>query len=164
LYLPRVARICLAWGFRPHDVPDVAQDAFAAAWENLEQLRDVEKFPGWFARILRRAARAARKKRSPIDRSAIYNDEIASEILRGEDEDALHGIVAEECRRTIADVIREIPNAAMQEVVRRHYVDNQCIEDIIRETGVPAGTVLSYLHRFRQRYVPELRRRLDLED
>src|SRR2546423_12652194 len=35
-----------------HLAEDAAQEAFFAAWRNLDQLRQPEAFPGWFKRIV----------------------------------------------------------------------------------------------------------------
>src|SRR5262245_15883396 len=54
-----------------HLAEDAAQEAFLAAWRNLDQLRRPEAFPGWFKRIVlsqcHRLTRARQLDLVPLD-------------------------------------------------------------------------------------------------
>lgn len=51
---------------------ELAQETLLLAWQNLHQLRDLERFPAWLARIARNAVQAWRRKRQRdvVDRAA----------------------------------------------------------------------------------------------
>jgi RNA polymerase sigma-70 factor (ECF subfamily) len=59
--------VALAVLGRPADAEDVAQDAFAAAFEQLDRCREPAKFSGWLLSIVRNRAKNEREKRGLRD-------------------------------------------------------------------------------------------------
>ncbi len=56
-YLRAAYAVALAVLRRPHEAEDVAQDAFAVAFERLDSCREPDKFAGWLMQIVRNRAR-----------------------------------------------------------------------------------------------------------
>lgn len=59
--------VALAVLGRPHDADDVAQDAFVAALERIEDCREPARFSGWLVKIVRNRALHALEKRKLRD-------------------------------------------------------------------------------------------------
>lgn len=80
--------VALAVLRRPADADDVAQDAFVAALERIDDCRDPARFSGWLIRIVRNRALNALEKRKirdadELDDSAVYSN--AGDVaLRGQ--------------------------------------------------------------------------------
>ena len=96
--------VALAVLARPVDADDVAQDAFIAALERLEDCRDPARFSGWLLRIVRNRALHALDKRKLRDSAGDVDDAGAP---------ALHGDVVLRRRllaalATLTEVQREI--------------------------------------------------------
>ncbi len=56
-YLRPAYAVALAVLRRPHEAEDVAQEAFAVAFERLDTCREPERFAGWLMQIVRNRAR-----------------------------------------------------------------------------------------------------------
>ena len=69
--------VALAVLGRPHDADDVAQDAFVAALERIDDCREPARFSGWLIKIVRNRALHALEKRKLRD--AARDHELSNE-------------------------------------------------------------------------------------
>jgi RNA polymerase sigma-70 factor (ECF subfamily) len=122
------------------DAEDVAQDAFIAAFEQLDRCRDPERFPGWLAQIVRnRALNAAQSKRTAGAAAARLDPPEPSLAPTGEAV-GLRG-------RLLRALARITP--AQREVVLLHDLDEWTHAEIGESLGISA--VMSRQHLFQAR-------------
>ena len=81
------------------DAEDASQAAFLNAWRHLDQLQDVEAFPGWFTAIIRtECSRIIRKRRDSFPIEVAMNQEIGNEpidfVQQNHIRDAVHAAIA----------------------------------------------------------------------
>lgn len=128
-----------------HLAEDAAQEAFIAAWRNLDQLRKPEAFPGWFKRIVltqcNRQTRGKRLHSSPLDAMG----EVAS---GGPDPAALYE--QREGREAVLAAIRELPEHERTATLM-YYIGDYSQQEIAAFIGVPVSTVKKRLHTARGR-------------
>jgi RNA polymerase sigma factor (sigma-70 family) len=123
----------------PHTAEDAAQEALILAFTRLAELRELQAFPGWLRTIVRSAALKQQRKRRP--------DTLAESEAVAEQDDA---VVTAEVRQAVQGAVQELSEAQGQ-VIERHYLQGQKIEEIAAEMGLPAGTVKRRLHDAREK-------------
>jgi RNA polymerase sigma-70 factor (ECF subfamily) len=114
------------------DCADAVQEAILAAWLCIGQLRSVESFPAWVARIcIHRCYRITRSHR------------------RVEIQDEPETRDARDTRLDVVSAVDGLPEKLRLPVVF-HYFEDWSMEDTARALGIFQGTVKSRLHRARQ--------------
>jgi RNA polymerase sigma factor (sigma-70 family) len=116
---------------------DAAQQALLSVWQDLPQLRDLDRFEAWAYRVLVRACYAeGRKSRrwSPNMR-----------LLAAEEPMVVDGLSAVVDRDELERAFRSLSLNHRTVVVLHHYLDLP-LERVADIVGVPAGTVSSRLH------------------
>lgn len=133
------------------DAEDVAQEAFARAFQRLGQLRDRDRFRTWLVRVTWRLAldhrRGARRRTAREDAVA------APPVHRETQEDQL---LADERARQLWDAIDRLPDK-LRLVVVLNAIDENGVADVARLLGVPPGTVKSRLFDARRKLQEWLR-------
>jgi len=130
--------LALAFGLlgSSHEAQDAAQEAFLAAYRNLNSLRHARKFGPWVLRIARRAAQRARKQRNLrryLPAPSDWPDSRQDPARQAETADAL-------------SLIARLPRHE-QVVLGLRYLDGLTTVEISRATGRPLGTVTKQLSR-----------------
>ena len=124
---------------------DAAQEAFIAAWQKLDQLRQPEAFPGWFRRIVltecNRLTRGKRLRATPLD------DGIS---VPSADADPQTFIERDELIGVVSAAINELPENERMVVVL-FYVEECSQSDISAFLEVPTTTVAKRLYSARIR-------------
>lgn len=119
------------------EAEDAVQDALVAAWQGFDRLRESERFPAWFDRILVNGCRDRLRRRGtvrfvPIDPSM---DPAAGDPFRALIErDAL-----------LVGIGRLTPDERIVVVLR--FWDDLSLDQIADRLDWPLGTVKSRLHR-----------------
>ena len=122
---------------------DVVQEAFIAALQGLDGLRNADAFPGWLHQILRRQAfRIGRKHRSTIPQD-MESTPAATPSLENQ-------IERNELRRIVRDALDRLPTAERDAAVR-FYIERQRCLDIAQALSIPPGTVRRRLFDARTR-------------
>lgn len=123
-----------------HLAEDAAQEAFLAAWRNLDQLRQPAAFPGWFKSIvLSQCHRLTRGKRLPT-----VGLDAATELpANGNDPESAFE-VKEERQRVLAS-IHALPEAERM-VTLLFYVGDYSQNDVATFLDVPVTTVKKRLY------------------
>jgi RNA polymerase sigma factor (sigma-70 family) len=119
------------------EAEDAVQDALAVAWQSFDQLRDVDKFGGWFDRIVANGCRDRLRRRNTVRFIPIADgvdpagrDPFQAFLERDALLGGLDGLSADE--RAV--------------VVLRFWADLP-LEGIAERLDWPLGTVKSRLHR-----------------
>jgi RNA polymerase sigma-70 factor, ECF subfamily len=141
-----VVAACSAILRNPDEAQDVAQDAFVQAYRSLAGYRGDGTFGAWIARI---ATRMAVQRASALRRNSMPElpDDLYSQDRNGDPELQLMDLEHSDALRA---AIRNLP-ADQREVVALRFYSDMPIEQIALQTGIPAGTVKSRLHRALQR-------------
>jgi len=125
---------------RPHEVDDLVQEVFLAAWRKLSRLRDPESFGAWLAAIARNRARDFHRRHAatggvrPLSEALV---EAEAPPDRAEAVDDADEVLAR---------IRELPEAYREPLVLR-LVEGMNGPEIAERTGLTAGSVRVNLHR-----------------
>jgi RNA polymerase sigma factor (sigma-70 family) len=128
-----------------HLAEDAAQEAFVAAWRNLDQLRQPGAFPGWLKRIvLSQCSRLTRGKRLPT----VGLDAVADVAASGVDPAGVYE--ARERRERVFTAIRKLPEAE-RIAMALFYVGDYSQNEIAAFLEVPLTTVKKRLYSARQR-------------
>jgi len=127
------------------DVDDAVQEAFLAAWRNLQTLAEPVKFPGWLMQIARRTAIDQRRRKKPT--VELFDDAATTEAPpRAE-------------ARQVLRTIGELPEAYRETLVMR-LVEGMSGPEIAGATGMTPESVRVNLSRG----MKLLRNKLDASD
>ena len=132
----------LAWAQQvtgtSHSAEDAAQEALMVAFTRLNELREIEAFPGWLRAIVRSAAMKQDRRRRP--------DTTAEPEAVAEETDP---VVVAEVRQAVQGAVQEL-SQTQQQVIERFYLQGQKVEEIAVALGLPPGTVKRRLHDARE--------------
>ena len=144
-------RVAYRWCGNRQLAEEIVQETWIGAWKNLPQLHDTSRLKPWLFGILRNQFYKAinKAKRSPRLEPLAADDFCAGESNSAIDETVQQALImlAEEQRLPILLVSME----------------GWSTEEAAQWLGVPKGTLLSRLHRGRQRLKEILTRELELE-
>ncbi len=119
-----------------HAAQDVAQDAFAVAFQRLGTLRRPGRFAPWILGIARRKAIDLWHERSKRSQETVPPETIAAHR---------DGPLDERVEKAF-EVIDRLPERQRQVVLYR-YCDGLSVREIAKATGSPVGTVTKCLSR-----------------
>ena len=152
--LPATFRSVLAILGNESDARDTTQAIFVQAWRNLPSLRDPERFPAWFGRIVVNTARSSMR-----GRRRRHVREISFAGLPDEGE-SLTGSSADFDDRTASIDRLERAFERLSDGERAclwlHHHEGLSLADIGQRLGVPAKTVKSRLFTARRALEREL--------
>jgi RNA polymerase sigma factor (sigma-70 family) len=131
-----------------HDAEDALQEAFVSAWTRLPDLREPERWAGWFRRIVVSAAIDQHRRRR--------RRTLASFIRRVEPVPDSSG--AFELREALDAELASLDPIDRALLALRYGLDLE-MPDVAAALGMPVGTAKSRVHRALQR----LRRRRSLD-
>jgi RNA polymerase sigma factor (sigma-70 family) len=128
-----------------HHAEEAAQEAFAAAWQKIHQLREPAAFPGWFRRILHTECSRIRR-RSNVAASPIEDEN----QIRVEGDDPHKLIETSELKAAVHDALGTLPTGE-RTVVALFYLRQHSHTEISAFLGLPPTTVAKRLYSARQR-------------
>ena len=145
-YHRRIYGLCFRLLGSVPDAEDLAHEAFVEAWLKLAQLREPAKFGAWLRQVALNLCRARlrRARRAPEP----LGDDPAAEPAPPEPVGEIAARLPMHLSRISAD---------HRMVLVLHYIEGLSCEEIARFLDVPAGTVMSRLHRGRR----ALKRQID---
>lgn len=135
----------------PHLAQDAFQEATIAAWRQLPNLRDLDRFEPWISRILVHACYAESRKRTRWT-SHVRVLEADENAAAFGDADSIHD------RDELERAFRDLPVEQRAVFVLHHHLGLPLVE-VAARLGIPAGTARSRLHYSTR----ALRRALSLE-
>lgn len=127
----RMVRAILLGRVPRHDVDDLLQDVFVAAYTRIRELRDPAAFGGWLAAI-------ARNRATDHLRQTRRHEELPPELPGGDPVEA--------DTLAVLDVVRRLPEAYRETLLMR-LVEGMSGAEIAARTGLSAGSVRVNLHR-----------------
>jgi len=129
-----------------HLAEDVAQEAFLAAYENLDQLKDPEAFPGWFRQIvLSKSNRQVRAKKPTVEA-----DSPNTQALAASSPDPEAALETHQTQTLVHQAIAALPDH--ERLVTTHfYLTGYSQQEIAELLELPVTTVKKRLQRARQR-------------
>lgn len=124
----------------PDDARDVAQECFVAAWRDLPNLRQVDRFEVWLRRIVINRSRNALRSRGRRPTQRLEGMTVAETASRSPDfRDAIH-------ERDALDAAFEGLSADHRAAVVLHYGAELSIRETAEAMGVAVGTAKSRLN------------------
>lgn len=150
------ADICFKMAIHPEDKKDLVQEIYLKAWKNLAGFRFQSRLTTWLAQIAYNTClNYLNKKKFPVvtDLTGIdaeYQREHTNDsLLASPLTDAATLISQSETKKIIALAIEGLPPVYKTIITLFHYHD-MGYEEIGIITGLPVGTVKSYLYRARK--------------
>jgi RNA polymerase sigma-70 factor (ECF subfamily) len=152
---------------RRHEVADdVVQDAFLRAWQALSSFDLARPFGPWIARIA--ANLAINHVRSPLAREEALPEDHGE--TAGAGADPLRQALEGEAQRALQSALHALP-AEQRAVFVLRAVEDLSYREIADALGLQVGTVMSRLHRAREKlavalapHLGEARRRVRAEE
>ena len=139
-----------------HKSEDIAQETFLTAWRKLDELRDVEKLPGWLCGIARNLAHHARVKQSKIQTVSIAE---AVEIAEQKDDPA-RILAQNEQNRLIWTALEKIPEKYRLPLVL-FYRSEKSIPEIADALEISKDVLSMRLSRARKYLRRELEKQVE---
>lgn len=129
------------------DVKDICQEVFIKVFLNLEKFKFDSKLSTWIATIAYRLALNHLKKKKKISYSDI-NDEVIIDFTEAE-KTPMQKLQENEKRAYIHKVVNSLP-IQYRTVITLYHLNDFSYQEIAEITGMPDGTVKSYLFRARK--------------
>ena len=138
-YQGMVYSICYRMTANSTDAEDLAHDAFIDAFLKLDQLQHPERFAGWLRALTLNTCRMwYRRRRVEWEE---WTEESTPALAEAVEEENLYG-------RLVQGISKLKPDQRLMLVL--HYWEGMSYEEAAEFLDVPAGTVMSRLHRSRQ--------------
>lgn len=132
---------------------ELVQETYMAAWKNLDSLKDPEKLKGWMFSILRNQFHKNLRNR-PIQHALLESDAILSP-------DSLSPNTEDDGRqKQIQTALQQLPEKQKMPLLLV-TMEGMSIDDAAEILQIPRGTVLSRLHRAKQKLKSMIQRQRD---
>lgn len=150
-YQDRVYAVAYGVVRHPDDALDLAQEAFARAFQSLQSFRGEARFSSWIHRIVVNLAldhlrRGARKEAAPFDDRLAVAPTSASST----DADPSVAVERQEIRERLRLGVAALPPEQRATLLLRE-VEGLSYREIARAMGCSIGTVMSRLHYARRK-------------
>ncbi len=133
----------------PADADELAQETFLLVHRKLAQFRGESALSTWIGQIaFSLSTRFLQRKRIPLVESDIAEDDLLERI--GDDHDLAESIADAELFGHVATAMNELP-PIQRTLLTLFHLEEQTVDDVAQITGLPVGTVKSYLFRARAR-------------
>lgn len=129
-----------------HRSEDIAQEAFVAAWRQLAELREPEKFKSWVCGIVRNLANSSLRKdeRTPTARA----DQECGLEAQADTTTPLQNLIDSEERAVLMRQLQELP-ATYREPMVLFYRQNESVASVAEALGISEDAVKQRLSRGR---------------
>jgi RNA polymerase sigma factor (sigma-70 family) len=125
----------------PADAPDVTQEAFVAAWQQLSRLRDPGAFAPWLRRICVNRSRNWLRMRARRPRASMQTDDLSAPAIPDPRDDFRVAVEA----RAVLEPAFESLTPDQRAVLALHYSMGFSIADAADALGIRVGTAKSRL-------------------
>ncbi len=144
----------------PAAAQDLTQEAFIRAFRHLATFDAAHKFSNWILRIARNAAIDALRRREPefvpLDEDGEGRAAPAETIPAPPGEDGFRRLERQDAARALERALSGLRPEYRELIVLRYHEDLS-YEEIAEVTGLPLGTVKSFLHRARAEMAARLK-------
>ncbi len=138
----------------PADADELAQETFLRVHRTLPQFRFESALSTWIGQIaFSLGSRFLQKKRIPLVEAGEDGDDPLDRV--GDERDLAAGFADAELYQHVAAAIERLP-PIQRTLLTLFHLEEQSIDEAATITGLPAGTVKSYLFRARARLRAEL--------
>lgn len=138
------------------DRKDVAQEVYLKIFNSLSNFRFESKLSTWIGQVTYNTCLAYLKKKKPLLLESFTgqeDEENGIERLLNNQHDLENELeiqlLEDEVRRTLASAVEKL-SPLYQTLIGLYYQQEQSMLEIVQITGLPQGTVKSYLFRARQ--------------
>jgi RNA polymerase sigma-70 factor, ECF subfamily len=140
---PHVYRFCYSLCANEGEAQDATQHAFLQLVKASASIKDWDRVRSWLFTVAKRAVMESHKKQRKMDQFSVVHDHEEAAALDTGAGDRADGISA------VAALQKLEPN--MREALSLFYLQQYSYEQIAAHTEAPLGTVMSRLHRGKQR-------------
>ena len=152
-YQGRILKLISRFINNPHDVSDVAQEAFLKAYRALPKFRGESAFYTWLYRIAVNTAKnyLASGQRQPTETAVDFNEmeQIEQSVALKEQTTPERLLLTRELQETIISAIENLPMDLRSAITLRE-LDGLSYEEIATVMECPVGTVRSRIFRARE--------------
>ena len=149
LHQGAVYRLCLRFLRVPEEARDAAQEAFVRAFEAVHTFDPTLPFGPWVLRIARNHCLDLLRRRARANALEV------ADPVAGLGQDSFEAVAAGELRAALSEAVARLPEAQREALVLFH-LERQSYREIAEILEVPIGTVMTWLHRGRQRLREQL--------
>jgi len=153
LYQPRMLRTALRILRNMDDAEDAVQQAFVAAWKNLDKFRGDSSFSTWITRITLNEALTAMRRRKhqfvQLNESSADQAETFSPLHVSGGEDPEQSILRREREQLLRGSLDSV-KPGYREAMQLRLLEDLSLEEISRRLRIPVNTVKIHLYRGRQ--------------
>jgi RNA polymerase sigma-70 factor (ECF subfamily) len=133
----------------PSDADELSQETFLQVHRKLAQFRGDSKLSTWIGQIaFSLAARFLQRKRIPLAEPSDSSDEPLDRV--SDESDLLESVADAELYQHVAAAMEQLP-PIQRTLLTLFHLEEQSVEEAAEITGLPTGTVKSYLFRARAR-------------
>lgn len=133
----------------PADADELAQETFLQVHRKLPQFRHESALSTWIGQIaFSLAARFLQRKRIPLQEPGEDGEDPLAQL--GDERDLAAGFADAELFQHVASAMERLP-PIQRTLLTLFHLEEQTIEEAAEITGLPVGTVKSYLFRARAR-------------
>lgn len=130
-------------------VNDVLQDAYVKTFQNIGQLEDPEKFPGWLATIVTNTALNELKKRKPLLFSQISDEDQNLDFTDNLEDDRVDtqpelSMDQAETKRLVQEMLEALSDE-QRVCILMYYMEEKSVKEIAQILAVSENTVKSRL-------------------
>lgn len=139
---------------------DLCQDVFLRVFKRLHSFRGEARLSTWIAAIAYNTTATYLKRKKVMNEQELDNAGLAALMESGSS--ASDSLDQEEIKRLLLGSIELLP-LHYRTILTLYYLDEFSYREIGEITGMPEGTIKSYLHRSRQLLKSKLEKILDHE-
>lgn len=139
---------------------DLCQDVFLRVFRKLHSFRGEARLSTWIASIAYNTAASYLKRKKVMNEQDLDNAGLAA--LKETENPAADEWDREEIKKLLLDTIETLP-LHYRTILTLYYLDEFSYREIGEITGLPEGTIKSYLHRSRHLLKSKLEKILDHE-
>ncbi|MBI1923423.1 sigma-70 family RNA polymerase sigma factor [Candidatus Poribacteria bacterium] len=142
----------------PQDAEELTQDVFLKAYQNLNQLRDADRFAGWLKRIVSNECASWLRQHSAERQACEVDSDLLSE-LPSQDAAPDGALIQRELRQAILQAIDSLP-ALDRAVAKSFYIDQLSYEEISDQHGLSHSAIPRRLHKAKGRIAQRVKQSL----
>ena len=132
---------------RQDELEDICQEVFIKVYRKLKSFRGDSRLSTWIATIAYNTSISYLRKQSRYD-EVLYDNEIPAAFEKTGSEFASGEVEKNEVRQYLLELIEELP-VHYRSVLTLFYLEEFSYKEIEQITGMPEGTIKSYLSRAR---------------
>jgi RNA polymerase sigma factor (sigma-70 family) len=131
------------------DTEDISQEVFLKVHEKLGTFNQESKLSTWIAKIAYNQALSHLRKRDILHNSVDVEDEAFRERITGGDTTPTEHLENKELKTVVHEAIEQLPQP-YRTLIDLFHIQEMSYAEIVEISGLPEGTVKSYLFRGRK--------------